>query len=177
MTSKPVSNETLLQQLSWRYATKAFDPNKKISTDDWATLEKSHVLTPTSYGIQPIRFVIITDQATREQLQRLGYRYVQGNPDLRVNILLTVEPRQEIHSTPASVGRFAYRGWVPYAVETVHYREGTLAIDLVDVKRNSMVWRGIAGDRISRGDIRNSGATIDAVVRGLFAAFPRRAEA
>lgn len=117
------------------------------------------------------------EQATREQLQRLGYRYVQGNPDLRVNILLTVEPRQEIHSTPASVGRFAYRGWVPYAVETVHYREGTLAIDLVDVKRNSMVWRGIAGDRISRGDIRNSGATIDAVVRGLFAAFPRRAEA
>jgi hypothetical protein len=116
-------------------------------------------------------------QATREQLQRLGYTYVESNPDLRVNILLKVEAGQEIRSTPASVGRFAYRGWVPYAVETVHYREGTLAIDLVDAKRNSMVWRGVAGDRITRSDMRNSGATIDSVVRELFAAFPRKAEA
>ena len=116
-------------------------------------------------------------QATREQLQRLGYTYVDSNADLRVNILLQVEDRQEIHSTPASVGRFAYRGWVLYAVETVHHREGTLAIDLVDARRNSMVWRGVAGDRITRSDTRNSGATIDSVVRQLFAAFPRRAEA
>jgi hypothetical protein len=116
-------------------------------------------------------------KATREQLQRLGYTYVENNPDLRVNILLKVEDRQEIRSTPASVGRFAYRGWVPYAVETVHYREGTLAIDLVDAKRNSMVWRGVAGDRITKSDMKNSGETIDAVVRELFAAFPRKAEA
>ena len=99
--------------------------------------------------------------------------YVESNPDLRVNILLKVEDRQETRSTPASVGRFAYRGWVPYAVETVHHREGTLAIDLVDAKRNSMVWRGVAGDRITRSDMRNSGETIDTVVRELFAAFPR----
>jgi hypothetical protein len=32
-----------------------------------------------------------------------------------------------------------------------------------------MVWRGIAGDRIMRSDLRDSGATIEAVVRGLFA--------
>ena len=115
-------------------------------------------------------------QATREQMQRLGYIYAERNPDLRVNILLKVEEREEIHSVPASVGRFAYRGWVTYAVEVLDYREGTLTIDLVDAKRNAMVWRGVAGDRISRSD-KDAGDAIDVAVRDLFSLFPRPAAA
>ena len=112
-------------------------------------------------------------QATREQMQRLGYTYTERNPDLRVNIMLKLEEREEIHSVPASVGRFAYRGWVTYAVDTLNYRQGTLAIDLVDAKRNAMVWRGVAGDRISRSEVKNPGEAIDTAVRGLFSAFPQ----
>jgi hypothetical protein len=114
-------------------------------------------------------------QATREQMERLGYVYVENSPDLRVNILLKVQDRQEIRSTPASVGRFGYRGWVQYAIEARSYREGTLAVDLIDTRRNAMVWRGIAGDRITKSEMRNSGAAIDAAVRELFAQFPRMA--
>ncbi len=68
MHSKPVSNETLLQQLRWRYATKAFDPAEKIAAADWATLEQTLILTPTSYGFQPYRFVVVSDPATRARL-------------------------------------------------------------------------------------------------------------
>ena len=68
MTAKPISNETLLTQLRWRYATKQFDPTRKISAADWQTLEESLVLTPSSFGLQPWRFVVVTDQATREKL-------------------------------------------------------------------------------------------------------------
>jgi nitroreductase len=77
MTTKPVSNETLLQQLGWRYATKAFDPTKSISDSDWAVLEKALILTPTSYGLQPIRFVVITDRATREKLVPVSWNQRQ----------------------------------------------------------------------------------------------------
>ncbi len=63
-----ISGEALLAQLNWRYATKSFDPERKISPDDWAALEKALILTPTSYGFQPYRFVVITDQAMKEQL-------------------------------------------------------------------------------------------------------------
>lgn len=62
-----ISNETLLEQLHWRYATKAFDSTKKISAADWAALEQALILTPTSYGFQPYRFVVVTDQATKEK--------------------------------------------------------------------------------------------------------------
>jgi len=68
MNTKPVSQDTLLTQLRWRYATKQFDPARTISATDWLALEKSLVLTPSSFGLQPWRFVVITDQLTKEQL-------------------------------------------------------------------------------------------------------------
>jgi nitroreductase len=73
MHDQPVSNDTLLQQLRWRYATKVFDPAKKIPDACWATLEQALILTPTSYGFQPYRFVVITDPATREKLVPLSW--------------------------------------------------------------------------------------------------------
>lgn len=72
-----ISNDALLAQLHWRYATKAFDPVRKISTVDWAALESSLVLTPTSYGFQPYRFVVITDQASKDQLVPFSWNQKQ----------------------------------------------------------------------------------------------------
>jgi len=68
MTTKPISNDTLLNQLRWRYATKQFDASRKISEVDWRTLEESLVLAPSSFGLQPWRFIVVTDQATKENL-------------------------------------------------------------------------------------------------------------
>jgi nitroreductase len=70
---KPVSNETVLQQLKWRYATKKFDPARAVSADDWATLEQSLVLTPSSFGLQPWRFIVITDPETKGKLKPLSF--------------------------------------------------------------------------------------------------------
>ena len=58
----------LLNALEWRYATKAFDPNKKIPTEVWKTLERALVLSPSSYGLQPYRFIVLTDPAKRAEL-------------------------------------------------------------------------------------------------------------
>ena len=68
MSVKPITNDTLLNQLRWRYATKQFDGTRKISAADWETLEESLVLTPSSFGLQPWRFIVITDPATKEKL-------------------------------------------------------------------------------------------------------------
>jgi nitroreductase len=68
MQGKPVTNETLLAQLNWRYATKKFNPTRKISAEDWRTLEEVLTLTPSSFGLQPWKFIIITDPATKDKL-------------------------------------------------------------------------------------------------------------
>ncbi len=63
-----LSPASLLSALNWRYATKAFDPAKKIPAGTWAALEDSLVLTPSSFGLQPWKFLVIQDQALREHL-------------------------------------------------------------------------------------------------------------
>ena len=70
---KPVSNETVLQQLNWRYATKKFDPARPLSKEDWSTLEQSLVLTPSSFGLQPWRFIVITDPDTKSKLKSISW--------------------------------------------------------------------------------------------------------
>ena len=63
-----MTSDTLITQLNWRYATKAFDPVKKIADADWAALEQALILTPSSYGMQPYQFLVITDPAVKEKL-------------------------------------------------------------------------------------------------------------
>ncbi len=59
----------IIKQLNWRYATKAFDPNKKISEKDFDVLLEALRLSPSSMGLQPWRFVVVRDLALREQLK------------------------------------------------------------------------------------------------------------
>lgn len=68
MNPKSIPSSQLLDALRWRYATKAFDANRKISAEVWSAIEESLVLSPSSFGLQPYRFLVIKDPATRERL-------------------------------------------------------------------------------------------------------------
>jgi len=72
-----INSKQLLGQLNWRYATKQFDPNRKISDQDWATLEDALQLTPSSGGLQPWKFIVVTDPAMREKLLPASYGQAQ----------------------------------------------------------------------------------------------------
>ena len=68
-TMKPMDPADLIETLTWRYATKQFDPSKKIPATLWETLEEALVLTPSSYGLQPWQFFVITDPAVKASLR------------------------------------------------------------------------------------------------------------
>jgi nitroreductase len=70
---KTINSNQLLEQLNWRYATKQFDPKRRISATDWATLEEALRLTPSSGGLQPWKFIVITDPAVRAKLVPASY--------------------------------------------------------------------------------------------------------
>jgi len=73
----PINAQQLLGQLHWRYATKQFDPNRKISAGDWETLEAALLLTPSSGGLQPWKFIVVTDPAMRTKLAPAAYGQAQ----------------------------------------------------------------------------------------------------
>jgi nitroreductase len=68
MNPPSLSAPQLLDALRWRYATKAFDPTRRIPAATWSALEESLVLSPSSFGLQPYRFLVVQDRATRERL-------------------------------------------------------------------------------------------------------------
>ena len=69
--------QQLLRQLNWRYATKQFDPNRKISARDWAALEEALRLTPSCGGLQPWKFIVVTDPAARAKLLPASFGQAQ----------------------------------------------------------------------------------------------------
>ena len=62
-----------LSALNWRYATKKFDPKRKVSGGDIAILSESLRLAPSSMGIQPWKFLLITDPKVKSQLSAACY--------------------------------------------------------------------------------------------------------
>jgi nitroreductase len=93
----PISNNMLLSQLRWRYATKKFDPARKIEGDDWKTLEQALVLSASSYGIQPWKFFIITDPATRQTLLPLSWNQSQIVDASHLIVFAVKKPVDEAH--------------------------------------------------------------------------------
>ncbi len=58
----------LLEDLKWRYATKKYDPTKKVAEEDVKKIVEAARLAPTSSGMQQFRVLVITDQELKEKL-------------------------------------------------------------------------------------------------------------
>lgn len=67
----------ILEKLEWRYATKKFNPNKKISEKQLNTLIRAFNLTATSYGLQTMKLVVVAQQAKKDLLLPLAYNQKQ----------------------------------------------------------------------------------------------------
>jgi len=74
---KTIEPSHLLEALHWRYATKQFDPNRAIPAPIWDALEDALVLSPSSYGLQPWKFFVVTDAATRSSLREHSWNQAQ----------------------------------------------------------------------------------------------------
>lgn len=72
-----MTHSRIQEALEWRYATKKYDSTKKISTQDWKTLTESLKLAPSSYGIQPWKFLVIENPALREKLKSVSWNQTQ----------------------------------------------------------------------------------------------------
>lgn len=63
----------ILDALHWRYATKKFDNTKKLTQEKVDDILEAIRLAPSSYGLQPYRIFVITNEELREKLKPAGY--------------------------------------------------------------------------------------------------------
>jgi len=97
------SNE-VLDALRWRYACKVFDPSLKIPGETWSALEESLVLTPSSFGLQPWRFLVIEDQELKEKLVPHAWNQRQVADCSHLVVMATHRAMPESH-IDANIGR------------------------------------------------------------------------
>lgn len=69
--------KTIIEQLQWRYATKQFDASRTISDEHMHILTESLRLSPSSFGLQPWHFIVITDSTIRAELQKVSWNQAQ----------------------------------------------------------------------------------------------------
>lgn len=82
-------NKEIIESLNWRYATKKFDPTRKISNEDLETIKESLRLTPSSYGLQPWKFLIIENLELRSQLREHSWGQAQVTDASHLIVLCT----------------------------------------------------------------------------------------
>ena len=68
---------TFLSQLNWRYATKKFDTNRHVSTTDLDQIVEAIRLAPTSFGMMPYHFYIVTNPDIKTQIQAIAWNQPQ----------------------------------------------------------------------------------------------------
>ena len=69
--------QNIIQALNTRYATKAFDSSKKLSEEQLEILLKSIELSPTSFGLQAYKVLVITNPEIRAKLKAAAWNQTQ----------------------------------------------------------------------------------------------------
>ena len=63
----------IVEALSWRYAVSQFDPTKKISDDQMRSLLEAARLTPSSFGLQPWKFIVVSNPELKQKMRTAGF--------------------------------------------------------------------------------------------------------
>ncbi len=81
--------QDLYAALRSRYATKQFDPARKIDPAAWQVLRESLVLAPSSFGLQPWRFLVINNPEIRAKLREVSWNQPQITEADRLVVITT----------------------------------------------------------------------------------------
>ncbi len=92
-----LNSDKLLEAQKWRYATKKFDANKKLDENTWQAIEDSLVLTPSSYGLQPWKFLIVQNQDMRKELMSASWKQAQVVDCSHMIVFVVKEKLDEAH--------------------------------------------------------------------------------
>lgn len=87
----------ILEKLAWRYATKKFDPEKKLSGAQLERILRATNLSASSYGLQPYKLIVVKDPVIREKLKAVSNNQSQITDASHLVIFVRVGELAEQH--------------------------------------------------------------------------------
>ena len=156
MTIQP---QEILEKLQWRYAVKKFDPSKKISEADWFILEESLRLAPSSYGLQPWKFIVVQDPKIRAALTPVSWNQTQVE-DCSHYVVLATLTKIEVAYVEKFVAKIAQVRELDVA--SLENYKNLMVSDLVNGPRSAIVqWWSQRQSYIAMGMLMETAALLD----------------
>ncbi|MBI1838322.1 MAG: NAD(P)H-dependent oxidoreductase [Flavobacteriia bacterium] len=87
----------IIEDLKWRYATKKYDSTKKVSIENIEIIKDALRLTPTAFGLQPLKFIIVENQDVRLKLKEKSHNQEQVVDASHLLVLCSYIDNTEIH--------------------------------------------------------------------------------
>ncbi|WAA08881.1 NAD(P)H-dependent oxidoreductase [Fervidibacillus albus] len=91
----------ILSAYEFRHACKEFDPDKKISDEDFAFILETGRLSPSSFGWEPWKFLVVQNMDIREKLKPFAWGAQKQLPTASHFVLIMA--RKAIDTKPGSV--------------------------------------------------------------------------
>jgi len=142
------------------YTTFGFQAKLGTDGDQYASLASQYLKTAT----------------VREMTAR-GYKE-SANPDITVNFSVVTEEKIRTTQTPTAGGYYGYRGYGAwggyggYETRVTQYTEGTVNLDIIDVRKQQLVWEGVVVGKVTDEVRENLQAVCDEVVTEILANYP-----
>lgn len=110
-----------------------------------------------------------------KQMSFRGYQKVAKNPDLMINIGVNITAEVQTRETnfrdaPIYMGQRNYH-WESEEIVVRNYIEGTVTLDIVDNRKNEMIWQAVSQGTVSKKREKNKKKIVKAVQK-LFKKFP-----
>jgi nitroreductase len=68
-----IDKQDILDAFNFRHACKAFEVTRRVSDDDFRFILECGRLSPSSFGFEPWRFLVVQDMALRERLRAVSW--------------------------------------------------------------------------------------------------------
>jgi hypothetical protein len=141
---------------------------RKFRTFDWG--QKDNI----EANMNPLHYNELNDKrikaALLQELTSRGYSRGELNPDLIIHYHIIVDDQSIVTTEP--YGYFYGPYWMRMRTNVYSYREGTLIIDLMDSKTNSLVWRGWATANLNTITPDQTEEIINRAIAKIFKRFP-----
>jgi len=130
--------KTIIENLNWRYATKVFDTSKELPAEDLEYILEAGRLAATSYGLQPFKMVVVTDEAKKQEL--MGHAYGQGQVGVNGALIILAAQTNvdEAFITEFTTRIEATRGLPIGAVSG--YKDTMVSSLTADTSENRLIW-------------------------------------
>jgi nitroreductase len=100
-----IDAQDILAAFQFRHACKQFDPEKKIPDSDFDLILEAGRLSPSSFGFEPWRFVVIQNPALREKLRVVTWG-AQGTLPTASHYLAILCRKGDMRFDSAYIGNF-----------------------------------------------------------------------